>query len=196
MKQFFAYLILSIVFLQNAKSQDSLKPTVVQVPTYYKAKIYMLEGQIAKGRLLAINDSSISILERNTNKSGLTNPDPFHKAHFTGDSTRDKKYYTTNHYHYKSIKSVVVTNKKLKSWIIVSGMVVGIVVGAIIGGNNGDDPNGWFAASSGEKAVFGGILGAGLGAVPGAIVSSAAEKKYMIDGEWKSFEQLKASMRH
>ena len=196
MKQLLTCLVLSMAFLQNATSQDDLKPSSVQLPSFYRAKLNTMQGQMAKGRSITINDSSITMWLKNTNKHGATGPDPLHKAAYTGDTTHDKKYYTINNYHYNSIKSVVVTNKKLKTWIIVSGMVVGIVVGAVIAYNNGDDPNGWFAASSGTKAVAGGILGGGLGALLGVFVSSAAEKKYMINGEWKSLEEMKASLRH
>jgi hypothetical protein len=195
MKQFFAYLIISIVSMQNAKSQDNLKSSTVQLPSFYRAKIYTMQGQMAKGRSIIISDSSITMSQRNTNKHGVTGPDPLHKAAYTGDTTLDKKYYTINNYHYNFIKSVQVRNQKLKAWTIVTGMVVGIVVGAIIGYNNGDD-QGWFALKAGEKAVVGGFLGGGLGAVTGLIVSSAFEKKYMINGEWKSLEEMKASMKH
>jgi hypothetical protein len=34
------------------------------------------------------------------------------------------------------------------------------------------------------------------GAVTGVIVYSSLEKKYLINGDWKSFEEMKASLKY
>jgi len=195
MKHLFAFLLLSIAFLPNAKSQDSVKSTSFHVPVYFRIKVNTIQGQVVKGPSVFLNDSSISIFQRDANKRSITKPDPLHKTAFTGDTALDNKYYTTNNYYYKSIKTVHVTNRRLRTWTIVSGMVIGTVVGALIGHSNGDD-SGFFGASANTKAWAGGILGFGVGALTGAILSAALEKRYMIDGEWKSFEELKASLKH
>ena len=195
MKPFTFFLSFCFLFLQQVKSQDSLKLQMNGLPVYYKAKLDFIQGHSMSGHLLDIKDSSVFISQENkaARKKAL-GPDPFHKSVFTGDTAADKKYYTINSYNYKLIESIKVTNPKTKTWIIVGGAVVGATIGAIIGIKNGNDP-GSPGLSAGAKGLFVGILGGGIGALTGLAVANLCEKKYLINGDWRSLEEMKASLK-
>jgi hypothetical protein len=196
MKPFTIYFIFSVLFLQNLKSQDSLKSKEDKTHPLYKVKLYLSQGQITKGYLMSIKDSSVFASEENiTAKKRNLKPDPFHKSIFTGDTAWDKNNYTISKYNYRLIESIKVTNLKLKTWTIVTGAVAGVIVGAIIGIHNGSDP-GFLGISSGTKGLFVGILGGGVGALTGLAVASTLEKKYLINGDWKSLEEMKAILKY
>jgi hypothetical protein len=195
MKPFIAYIVFTTLFLQNLKSQDSLISRENEKHNFYKVKIILFQDQTIKGYLMAIKDSSVFVSEKNmiARKRNL-GPDPFHKSMFTGDTSLDKNNYILNRYNYKLIESIKVTNQKIKTWTIVTGAVVGIVVGAIIGISNGSDQG--FLESSGAQGLLVGIIGGGVGALTGLAVSSAFEKKYLINGDWKNLEEMKASLKY
>ncbi len=196
MKQFITYIVFTIIFLQNLKSQDSLTSQDNDKHSFYKARINLFQDQTIKGYLIAIKDSSVFVSEKNmTAKKRNLGPDPFHKSIFTGDTSLDKNNYIINRYNYKLIESIKITNQKTKTWTIVTGAVVGIVAGAIIGSSNGSD-QGFLGLSSGAKGFFVGIIGGGVGALTGLAVAGAFEKKYLINGEWKSLEEMKASLKY
>jgi hypothetical protein len=191
-----AYIILTTSFLQNLKAQDSLISRENDRHTYYKARINLFQGQTIKGYLMAIKDSSVFVSEKNIiAKKRNLGPDPFHKSMFTGDTAMDKNNYILGSYNYKLVESIKVTDQKIKTWTIVTGTVVGIVIGAIIGSSNGSD-QGFLGLPAGAKGFLVGIIGGGVGALTGLAVASAFEKKYLINGDWKSLEEIKTSLKY
>ena len=196
MKPFIAYIVFTTLFLQNLKAQDSLISQENVKHASYKVKIVLFQDQTIKGYLMAIKDSSVFVAVKNlnANKKNL-GPDPFHKSMFTGDTALDKNNYMQNRYNCKLIEGIKVTNLKTKTWTIVTGAVIGIVVGATIGIRNGSD-QGILGLSSGAKGILGGILGGGVGALTGLAVSGIFEKKYLINGDWKSLEEMKADLKY
>jgi hypothetical protein len=179
MKPIIISLIFSVLFLQNAKSQDSLAPkkTGIHYPVYF-GKLFFNEGQSMKVHLMGIKDSSLLIYIKKSAKL-----DPFHKINIHADSSWDR-------YNYKIIQSVKVYNKTAKAWLIGGGAVAGIVGGIFIGTSG---KSGYNQIAGG---ILGGILGGGIGALTGLAVSTAFDKKYLINGDWKSFEEMKAGLKY
>ena len=100
-------------------------------------------------------------------------------------------------YNYRFIESIKVRNKKLRSWLLPVSIVGGMVAGALIGyaaakksGGIEDELN------EAGGIVLGGILGAGVGTVTGLVICGSSDKKYLINGDWKSFEEMKRSMNY
>jgi hypothetical protein len=140
------------------------------------AYIYRLDHATVKGYLVTIKDSSIYLsqekmpmMSENANLSYL------------------------NKFEYNYIEKVKVAKAHAKGKSILTGAIIGIVTGAIIGYALGDD-EGWFALTAGEKAFIGGVIGGGAGCLVGAIVGSSSEKKYLINGDWKSLQEMKESL--
>jgi hypothetical protein len=174
--------VCAILFHQQVRSQDSLKPKeIVLDHKIFKATLYFNTGESTRAPFMAIMDSSAFLFVK---KKAV---DPFHKEKNNIPSTWDK-------YHYKIIESIKIDNQKARTWSVLTGLVVGIAVGAIIGYNAGSDQG--TVATAEMKAVLVGILGGGLGAIAGFAVSSAFDKKYLINGEWKSLEELKATLKY
>jgi hypothetical protein len=178
-------LAVSVLFLQNVKSQDSLKPKLngARHPVY-TAMFYLLGGQTMKATLMAMNDSSVFIYQKSS-----AGRDPFHKVNIYAESQWES-------YNYKFIESVKVNNKKIRGWLIPTSIVAGIIGGTVIGKNSAHG-SGWDGAYSAFGNIFlGAILGGALGTLTGLAVSSALDKKYMINGDWKSLEEIKASLKY
>src|SRR5579863_5669988 len=195
MKPIIFCIVILIMVMQYVKSQDSLNLYKEGVRPYYKAKLHSIGGQTRRGYLMAIKDSAVFISEETKEtKESHVHPDPFHKTRFTGDSTMDRTHYYLNRYDYKIIASIGIMDQKTKSRTIVLGAVVGIVIGAILGISDGSD-QGLFALTAGEKGLIAVILGGGVGALAGLAISPALEKKYLINGDWKNLEEVKAGLK-
>lgn len=182
MKYITVCLACAVLILQSAKSQDSLKYKEAETPhPTYSIKLNLLKDQSFTAHLMDIKDSSVFVFQI---KSAA--PDPFHKNTklMNIDSNWDQ-------YNYRFITSIKVHNNKLRTWTILTGVVVGAVAGILITKSSGSDPYGGAAV-----VVLGFLLGGGVGAVTGVIVSSAVEKKYLINGDWKSFKEMKASLKY
>jgi hypothetical protein len=54
------------------------------------------------------------------------------------------------------------------------GAATGLLVGSVAGFVQGDDESGFFQLTAGEKALTGGLLGAGVGLVIGGIVGASS----------------------
>jgi len=180
MKYFTVSFAFSLLFLQVVQSQDSSKPKEIETPhTIYMIRVYPLNGLSFSAHLMDIKDSSIFVFQK---KSAA--PDPLHKGKILMniDSNWDQ-------YNYRFITSIKVRNKTLRTWTILSGLVVGAVAGVVIAKGGGSSGYG-----EGAAVALGFLLGGGIGAATGVIVSSAIEKKYLINGDWKSFGEMKASL--
>jgi hypothetical protein len=53
-----------------------------------------------------------------------------------------------------------------------------------------------FGLSSDDKAVLGGFIGAGAGCITGAVIAKVAEKKFLINGEWRNLQEMKETMQN
>jgi len=187
MKQITVFLIFSLLFLQNVKSQDSLKPKEAETPkTIYMVRLNFTTDESVRAHMMAIKDSSVFMYQKKS-----ASPDPLHKgkAMMNVESNWDR-------YNYKIIKSIKVNNKPLRAWTIVGGTVVGMVAGALIGKNASTTSGYVGSVNSAAAIVLGLLLGGGAGAVTGLVVASSLEKKYMINGDWKSLEELKATLKY
>jgi hypothetical protein len=178
-------LIFSFLLLQNVKSQDSLQHQLKEHPPVYLIKLFLPGDQSLRTHLMNIKDSSLYIYIKKSAKL-----DPLHKVNINIPSDWES-------YKYSFVTGVKVRNKSLRSWVIPTSIVAGILAGAIIGksvgskGSSIDDQ-----LSNAGSVILGGLLGGTGGLIIGTVICSAAEKKYMINGEWKSFEELKAALKY
>jgi hypothetical protein len=177
--------MVSFFILQNVKSQDSLQQLPKTHPPVYSIKLFFPGEQSISTHLMDIKDSSIYIYTKKSAKA-----DPLHRVNMNTPTDWES-------YNYKFVTGVKVRNKSLRSWLIPTSIVAGIVAGAFIGkslGNKGS--SGEDQISSAGSVILGGILGGTGGLIIGAVICGAAEKKYMINGEWRSFEELKSALKY
>jgi hypothetical protein len=184
MKPLIICIACSFLFFQNIKSQDSLKSEQIKTHRALLARITFSESQSAMVHIMNIKDSAVFVYQKTSGK-----PDPFHKTNIYDASHWDS-------YNYRFIESIKVRNKTLRSWLLPVSIVGGFVAGAAIGVAVGK--NGGYGELENEWAglVLGGLLGAGVGTVTGLVICSASEKKYLINGDWKSFEEMKKSVKY
>jgi hypothetical protein len=175
----------SLLFMQNLKAQDSLK-TKETVPHHaLLARITFSKTQSMRIHIMAIKDSSVFVFQKSTGK-----PDPLHKINIYTESKWDS-------YNYRFIESIKVNNKKLRSWLLPTSIIAGAFVGGLIGWNSGKHIGGLEEVSPDfGKILLGGLLGGAAGTITGLVICSASEKKYLINGDWKSFEEMKASLKY
>lgn len=106
MKNITVCLAFSVLFLQTAKSQDSLKSNKAETPhPTYSVRLNLLKDQSFTAHLMDIKDSSVFVFQK---KSAA--PDPFHKGTklMSIDSNWDQ-------YNYRFITSIKVRNKTLRT---------------------------------------------------------------------------------
>jgi hypothetical protein len=166
---------LLFLFLQTVKSQDSLAKPVV-----YNMVVKPFKSAVFKGYLATIADSAVYLSQLKTPVS------------FARTDVSDLQRIS-----YKNIDFVQLYNRKKRTTTIVVSVLVCAAVGAIIGGASGNDPGSdWLLGlTAGEKAVVGAVIGAGTGAIIGTVVTQASKKKFLINGEWKTLEEMKASLQ-
>ena len=185
MKPVIVYLAFSFLFLQHIKSQDSIQYEHLKTHKALLARINFAGTQNIKVHIMNIKDSNIFIYQKVSGK-----PDPLHKTNIYIESTWDS-------YNYRFIQSVQVSNKKLRSWLLPVSIVGGIVVGALIGYATSKTTGGFEdELNQAAGGVLGGILGGGVGTLTGLLICHASDKKYLINGDWKSFEEMKRSMNY
>ncbi len=184
MKSLTICLAVSFLFLQNTKSQDSLQLKKEKHHSIYKATFFLLQGQTMKANLMAIKDSSVFVYQKS-----LVIHDRYHRNIY--DESQWEKY------NYKFIEGIKVNSKKTRSWLIPTSIVTGIIAGALIGkstATNGSDLESGYSAIG--SVFLGAILGGGIGTLAGFVISSSLDRKYLINGDWKSLEELKASLKY
>jgi hypothetical protein len=185
MKPITISLACSFLLLQHVKAQDSLKYEQVQTHQALLARITFSETQSMKVHIMNIKDSAVFVYQKASGKR-----DPFHTTNIYNEANWDS-------YNYRFILSVKVRNKKIRSWLLPVTIVGGAVAGALIGNAIATDDGGINgAANKGAGILFGGILGGGVGTVTGSLICNASDKKYMINGNWKSFEEMKRSLNY
>jgi len=185
MKNITSCLAFLVLFMQVVKSQDSLKSKATETPhATYMIRLNLIQDQSFSAHLMDIRDSSIFVFQKKSSA-----PDPFHKGKILMniDSNWDQ-------YNFRTIASIKVHDKSLRTISILTGLVVGTIAGIAIAKHGGSGSGNSYG--EGAAVVLGLFLGGGLGAVTGVIVSSAIEKKYLINGDWKSFEEMKASLKY
>ena len=185
MKPITVYLAFSFLLLEYVKAQDSLKYAPTLTHQALLARITFSENQSIKVHIMNIKDSAVFVYEKAKAK-----PDPFHTANIYDESKWDS-------YNYRFIENIMVRNKKLRSWLLPVSIVGGIIAGGLIG-YAVSKHNGGVEDELNQTAaiIFGGFLGGGVGTVTGLVICGASDKKYLINGDWKSFEEMKRSMNY
>jgi hypothetical protein len=185
MKPMTICLACSFLFFQNIKSQDSLKTGGVKTYQALLARIKFSETQNMKVYIMAIKDSSVFVYQKASDKQ-----DPLQSTNIYNESNWDS-------YNYRFIQSIKVRNKKIRSWLLPVTIVGGAIAGALIGNANAQKSAGIPGAANQVGAiVLGGLLGAGVGTLTGLLICDASDKKYLINGDWKSFEEMKKNMNY
>jgi hypothetical protein len=185
MKSASSFFVFCFLFLLRIHAQDSLRTDDTLPHHATLARVSFSQFQSVKTHIMAIKDSSLFIYQK---ASG--HPDPFHKSNIYIESQWEG-------YNYRFIESVKVTNKKLRAWLVPVSIVAGVTAGVLIGINAARNDTGYEGIATGTgKLLLGALLGGVGGTAVGLIISSANEKKYLINGDWKSFEELKAGLKY
>ena len=185
MKNITSCLAFLVLFMQVVKSQDSLKSRQVRTYQALPVMITFSETQTMKVRMMAIKDSSVLVYQKAPDKQ-----DALHNTNMYNESNWDS-------YNYRFIQKIKVRNTKIRAWLLPVAIVGGAIAGALIGNANAQKSDGFPGAANQVGAiVLGGLLGAGVGTITGFIICNAADKKYLINGDWKSFEEMKKSMNY
>jgi hypothetical protein len=176
-------LIIYILFLQNVKSQDSLQSGKIQLLKSLMAKMTVPNGQTMEVRLMGIGDSTLIIYQKSSDNT----------VHHQKTNIYLKSEWES--WNYKFIESVKVRNKTLRALVVPAAAVLGMIGGIIIAKNGTYNQNGFEGAGNkGGAYILGFLLGGVVGTLTGVVVCSTIEKKYLINGDWKSFEEMKASL--
>jgi hypothetical protein len=168
--------LISLFAGQTARSQDSLP-----APKTYNAIIkYQPEGFYKKGLFkeyfVAIGDSSLDV-------SGKKMPVNFASADLNLLQRID----------YRSLESAKIYQRNKNALTILLCAVAGAGVGALIVQAGGND-SGLFALDAADKAIIGALIGGGAGSLVGLAIAKGQEKNFLINGQWKSFEEMKEWM--
>lgn len=175
MKQFLLLVFLFTTVGGSLSAQDSLPGKDI----FLKARITPLHGQIAAGYLYSLGDTSL-LLSREKRFLRLSDT-------VVADGVR---------FRYVDLSAVVLYKKGVIGRSVLIGFCIGAGVGALIGLASGDDDphKTWLAYTAGEKAIGGGTLVGGVGALVGLIVGAAAHKTFYIRGKREKYEKMRARM--
>ena len=185
MKPFTVCLAFMFILLQHVKAQDSLQSEQIKTHQALHVRITFSGTQSMIVPLMAIGDSSIFVYEKTS-----AHKHPLHRTNIYVESNWDS-------YSYKYIESIKVRNRTLRAWLIPVSVVAGVVAGTIIGKNSGSNKLDVNSQINYAGTVFlGGLLGGAVGTLTGFALLSAFEQKYMINGDWKSFEEMKRSLNY
>jgi hypothetical protein len=178
MKKMMTSILMSLVFLQVVRSQDTLPS-----PKTYNAVIkYRPEGfvkpSLLRGYFVSIQDSSLYV-------SRGKMPVNFKNANLSALQKID----------YKNLVSAKLYNRGKNVLTILLCAVAGAGIGALIGQAGGNDTSSFgLFGTAGEKAAAGALIGGGVGSLIGIVISKAQEKHFLINGEWKSLQEMKEGL--
>ena len=147
----------------------------------YKVIIQDQQSRVHQGYLQNIGDSTLSVIQ--------------YPAHFGGTGNGDLIQYP-------DISSMTIKRKGNATRGAIIGALSGFLIGTIIGYASGDDPaipanedffgiGNAFRLTAGQKAIGGGILLAGAGAVVGGVTGALIKKKFMINGKKENFDAMR-----
>lgn len=128
-------------------------------------------GDIYSGVIADVKDSGLVLLSR---KSLIESDPEYNKV--------TKKYFDKT-----NLSTVFIEGKSNIGSDVLIGTFSGILIGALIGLADGDDTEGWFRFTAGEKALLGGLSFGGLGAIIGLIsgvASSSSDKVVLITDDY------------
>lgn len=171
-------LVISFLFLQTMHAQDTLPS-----PKTYNAVIKFhtagfKKSSLVTGYFVTIQDSALYLSPRQM-------PTNFINPHLG----------TLQKIDYRNLVSAKLYSRKKNVLTILLCTVAGAGIGALIGQAGGNDTSnlGLFG-SAGEKAAIGALIGGGAGSLIGIVISKSQEKHFLINGEWKSLQDMKAEL--
>jgi hypothetical protein len=171
--------LLLVFLLATVGGSLSAQHSIPDKDVLLRARIIPLHGQTAAGYLYSLGDTSL-LLSRERRFLRLS----------------DSIVAAGTRFRYVDLSTVVLYKKGVIGRSALIGFCIGAGVGALIGLASGDDDPGktWFAYTAGEKALGGGILVGGAGAIVGLIVGAAAHKTFYIHGKREKYEKMRARM--
>lgn len=163
-----------IVLICNCFSQETFS---TDSNTYkkriYKATVLNNKKLVAQNYLLNITDSTVVL---------SASPLPFNSLTMTNASIKQ--------FGYPEIESVVLKRKGSVGRGALSGLLIGGGIGAIAGLALGDDTEGWFRLSAGDKAAALGLFGGLTGALTGALVGALTHHKFIINYKRENLREM------
>jgi len=188
MKQFIIVCALLSVVTQTLSAQDS-----VLLKRYFIVNLTLLNGEIKKGYLSVLSDSSVGVSHSPvTIRVENSSPFPYQKIN------------------YSDIQEMNVHRHSSVGRGIFYGSMIGMVTGILTGLALGSDPDQTYlwpdffgtgsftftmkGITAGEKAVAGAFLGGLGGAVIGGVVGALAHKTFIIGGKKKQFTEMRGSL--
>jgi hypothetical protein len=166
-----------LVLCSTAYSQGTITDSSGKYKSQiFKASIYGKNAVVDDVYLVSIADSSITVSSK---------PVPFNLK--DGD-------YPKSIISYADIQSIQLARTGSAGLGALIGFLVGAGIGVIAGLSAGDDKEGWFQMSAGEKALGLGILMGGGGGLVGLIIGITSKKKYSIYGNAGMLKEMNRSM--
>ncbi|HEY6505642.1 MAG TPA: hypothetical protein VIZ28_16820 [Chitinophagaceae bacterium] len=170
-------LLFPFVFLLAAVTSYAQADTIQPPKKSYVVKVTTTNSRIIKGMLSSANDSQLVLI--NSIKA----------VHVPVSANNMLQVPAEN------IQSFTMKRKNSGLRGALIGFGIGAFTGIVAGFVSGDDdPDTWFAMTAGEKAVGGGILLGGTGAIIGAIIGGVAKKTFIIGGKKEKFRDLQAEL--
>jgi hypothetical protein len=182
MKPILCSSLFCLFFLQTVRSQDSS----ASHSTYNAIIKYHFKGLLKttsfQGYFVTIEDSSLFV-------SASKMPINFMNPELGSLQRID----------YRNLESAKIYQRQKNVLTIVLCTLVGAGIGALIGHGSGNDSNNFNAQTlvpldAGQKALIGALIGGGAGSLIGVVITKAQEKKFLINGEWKNLEEMKATL--
>ena len=188
MKQILAFFILASSITVQAQTENVTETKAAKKKLPLHAKLSTMKGDIEKGWLYRVTDSSIILLQ---------NVKGFQIENVMKNGANSTVLYEINA---RDIKSISLQKKGAKSRGALLGMAGGAAAGAIAGFASGDDPTyndpvydplsailiavaNAFALTKEEKALAGSVTGLVAGGLVGYIIGATTKKKFTIDGD-------------
>ncbi|MDP4129945.1 MAG: hypothetical protein Q8918_07460 [Bacteroidota bacterium] len=173
MKHVMLMLVISMLMSQLLPAQDSL----VRRQVIFKVNVFDSLSIKRSGYLAALNDSVLFITKGLFSSSFLNLSD-----------------HALQKFGYQNLEQVDLVRTGSNGRGALYGTICGILIGAVAGFVSGDDPEGFFSLSAGDKALLYGAIGAGGGAIIGGIIGAVAHKTFIIGGRKDQFRRMKVAL--